>query len=145
MGKRKLAPSRTTHKTPSSKPRPAPVDQVIVGLKQEYPDVRCALEHQSPLELMIATILSAQCTDVRVNMVTPALFKKYPSALAFAKAPQTELEEMIRSTGFFRNKSKSIIGACQRIVNQYAGQVPRDMENLLQLSGDISRHSNILP
>ena len=132
------------HKHLSSKLRQALMEQVLAGLKQEYPDVRCALEHQNPLQLMIATILSAQCTDVRVNVVTPALFKKYHSAQAFAKAPQAELEVMIRSTGFFRNKARSIIGACQKIVNQYGGQVPRDMENLLTLPGVARKTANVV-
>jgi endonuclease-3 len=127
-----------------SKSYQARVKQILAALKNEYADVQCALEHQNPFQLMIATILSAQCTDVRVNKVTPALFKKYPSVQAFADAPQAELEEMIRSTGFFRNKAKSIIGASQRIIHPYGGQVPRDMENLLTLPGVARKTANVV-
>ena len=128
----------------SSNSRQARAEQIVAALKNEYPDPHCALEHQNPFQLMIATILSAQCTDVRVNKVTPDLFKKYPSVQSFAKAPQAELEEMIRTTGFFRNKSKSIIGASQRIMNQYGGQVPRDMESLLTLPGVARKTANVV-
>jgi endonuclease III len=122
----------------------ARLKQVLRALKAEYPDVQCALEHQNALQLMIATILSAQCTDVRVNKVTPALFRKYPSVQAFADAPQAELEEIIRTTGFFRNKAKNIIGASKRIVHRYGGQVPRDMENLLTLPGVARKTANVV-
>jgi endonuclease-3 len=127
-----------------SKTCQARVKHILAALKEEYPDVQCALVHQNPLQLMIATILSAQCTDVRVNKVTPALFGKYPSVQAFASAPQTEMEEMIRTTGFFRNKAKSIIGASQRIVHRYGGQVPNDMENLLTLPGVARKTANVV-
>ena len=122
----------------------ARLKQVLRALKAEYPNVQCALEHQNALQLMIATILSAQCTDVRVNKVTPALFRKYPSVQAFAHAPQAELEEIIRTTGFFRNKAKNIIGASKRIVDRYGGQVPRDMENLLTLPGVARKTANVV-
>lgn len=118
--------------------------QIVAALKKEYPDAQCALQYQNPFQLMIATILSAQCTDVRVNKVTPDLFKRYPSVQSFANASQAELEKMIRTTGFFRNKSKSIIGASQRIINQYRGQVPRDMESLLTLPGVARKTANVV-
>jgi len=140
----KLMPTMKPQKQRSSRSMQAPVEQILAGLRKEYPDARCALEHQNPLQLMIATILSAQCTDVRVNKVIPDLFKKYPSVQAFANTSQAELEELIRSTGFFRNKAKSIIGASQRIVNQYEGQVPRDMENLLTLPGVARKTANVV-
>src|SRR5436190_12720012 len=92
-------------------------------LRRLYPDAECALHYENPLQLLVATILSAQCTDVRVNMVTPALFQKYPDARAFADAKPHELEQAIQSTGFFRNKARNIIACCRRLVDQYGGEV----------------------
>ena len=109
--------------------------KIIAVLHKEYPDAKIALDFSNPLQLLVATILSAQCTDVRVNMVTPGLFKKYPSARAFANASQAELEQDIRSTGFFRNKAKSIIACCKSIVEKHGGQVPAKMEDLVELGG----------
>jgi len=109
-----------------------------------YPDAHCALQHQNPLQLLIATILSAQCTDVRVNMVTPALFDRYPDAAAFALANQDELERMIQSTGFFRNKAKSIIACCRQIVDKHGGQVPATMEELTTLPGVGRKTANVI-
>ena len=137
-------PTRNLQKQCLSKSYQVRVKQILAALQKEYPDVQCALEHQTPFQLMVATILSAQCTDVRVNKVTPALFKKYPSVQAFANVPKAELEAMIRSTGFFRNKAKSIIGASQQIVHQHGGQVPRDMENLLTLPGVARKTANVV-
>ncbi len=111
------------------------IGKILAQLKKDYPDSSIALDYSNPLQLLVATILSAQCTDVRVNKVTPALFKKYKSAHDFAKASQTELEQDIRSTGFFRNKAKSIITSCQALVEKHNGQVPRSMEELLELGG----------
>src|SRR5216117_3375128 len=111
------------------------VVQLIDAFPQVYPGARCELDFRNPLELLIATILSTQCTDKRVNMVTPALFKKYPDALAFAKARPATFENEIRSTGFFRSKTKSILGACQAIVSKHAGKVPDSMEDLCALPG----------
>lgn len=108
---------------------------VITLLKKEYPEARTALQHSNPLQLLIATILSAQCTDERVNMVTPELFKRYRTVHDFANANQAELEEAIRSTGFFRNKAKNIIGCCKAIVEVHRGSVPESMEELVQLPG----------
>src|SRR6516165_7258892 len=104
------------------------VQKIINGLKKAYPDAHCELNYQNPLELLIATILSAQCTDKRVNLVTADLFKKYRSAADFADAPSADLEREIKSTGFFRNKAKNIKTACQNIVEKHGGEVPRTME-----------------
>src|SRR6516165_8621558 len=109
--------------------------QIAAGLAKLYPDAKCALDHENPLQLLIATILSAQCTDVRVNMVTPALFARYPDAAAFANADVGELETAIQSTGFFRNKAKNIMACCKLIAEKYSGQVPGSMEELTHLPG----------
>jgi len=122
----------------------ARVAALLRGLDELYPDVRCALNHQSPWELLVATILSAQCTDVRVNMVTPGLFKKYPTVQHFAALQPEELEPDIRSTGFFRNKSKSVVGAARKLVAEFGGQVPADMEKLLSLPGVARKTANVV-
>ncbi|HEY2759184.1 MAG TPA: endonuclease III, partial [Pirellulales bacterium] len=119
-------------------------DKIAKLLAKEYPDAQCALQFSSPLELLIATILSAQCTDVRVNMVTPALFKKYPNAAAFARADRGELEKAIQSTGFFRNKAKSIQECCRKIVDEHDGKVPRTIEELVKLSGVGRKTANVV-
>jgi endonuclease-3 len=113
-------------------------------LEEAFPSATCALSHADPLELLIATILSAQCTDERVNQVTPALFRKYPGAEAYLAVPQETLEEDIRSTGFFRNKAKSIRGACQRIVEEFGGEVPRTMAKLITLPGVARKTANVV-
>lgn len=113
-------------------------------LARTYPDAHCALHHEGPLQLLIATILSAQCTDKRVNMVTPALFARYPDAAAFANAEQTELESMIASTGFFRNKARNIIACCRAIVENHGGEVPRTMEELVPLPGVGRKTANVV-
>src|SRR5882724_10973617 len=105
--------------------RAARVKKILKILDAMYPNVTCALHHSSPWELLVATILSAQCTDVRVNLVTPGLFKKYPTPQDFAAVSQDELANDIRSTGFFNNKAKSVIGAAKKIVNEFGGQVPK--------------------
>ncbi len=105
---------------------PERVSAILRHLDQLYPNVECALHHNSAWELLVATILSAQCTDVRVNMVTPGLFKKYPTPQHFAALEPEELEPDIRSTGFFRNKSKSIVGAARKIIADFGGEVPQD-------------------
>jgi endonuclease-3 len=109
--------------------------KILALLHKKYPEPKVALDFSNPLQLLVATILSAQCTDVRVNMVTPGLFKKYRSASEFANANQAELEQDIRSTGFYRNKAKSIISCCKSLVEKHAGKVPRTMEELVQLGG----------
>jgi endonuclease-3 len=113
-------------------------------LALEYPDARCALNFRSPLQLLIATILSAQCTDVRVNMVTPALFKKYPTAARFAAANRGDLERAIQSTGFFRNKAKSIQECCRTLVEERKGEVPKSLEELVKLPGVGRKTANVV-
>jgi endonuclease-3 len=118
--------------------------EIIHLLRQAHPDAHCALTHDNPLQLLVATILSAQCTDQRVNMVTPALFARYRSASDFANAPRAELEELIRSTGFFRNKSKSIQGCCRAIADRFGGVVPKRMEDLIELDGIGRKTANVV-
>jgi endonuclease-3 len=118
--------------------------RIVRKLAQLYPDAHCALHHDNPLQLLVATILSAQCTDERVNRVTPALFARYPDARAFAAADQSELEKMIQSTGFFRSKAKNIIACCRQLVEQYGGQVPQTMEELVALPGVGRKTANVL-
>ena len=117
---------------------------VVSRLAEAYPDAECALHFANPLQLLIATILSAQCTDERVNMVTPALFKRFSEAVDFAAAEQEEVEELIHSTGFFRNKAKSIRGACGRIVNEFGGEVPRTLPELITLPGVARKTANVV-
>lgn len=113
-------------------------------LRAAYPDCCCALNHANPLQLLVATILSAQCTDVRINLVTPALFAKYRTAADFAAAPAGELEALIRSTGFFRTKAKSIRHCCRVIADQFAGRVPDRMDDLVQLAGIGRKTANVV-
>jgi endonuclease-3 len=113
-------------------------------LARLYPDARCALDYGNPLQLLIATILSAQCTDVRVNQVTPSLFARYRNAKAFANADPRELETAIQSTGFFRNKARNIIACCKQIVQQHDGEVPSTMENLVPLPGIGRKTANVI-
>ena len=120
------------------------VRKLMAGLKEAYPDAHCELDHSNPLELLVATILSAQCTDKRVNLVTAALFKKYRSAADYARAPLADLEEAIKTTGFFRNKAKSLKNACQTLVEKHGGQVPRTMEELTQLGGVGRKTANVV-
>lgn len=123
---------------------PERVSDILKRLDQLYPDVTCALTHKDPWELLVATILSAQSTDVRVNMVTPELFKKYPTVQDFAKLEPQQIEADIRSTGFFRNKSKSVVGAARRVVDEYGGKVPQIMEDLLTLPGVARKTANVV-
>ncbi len=118
--------------------------EIVRRLKKTYPDAHCALHHTSPFELLIATILSAQCTDARVNIVTADLFRKYRGPADYLKVPQTELEQDIHSTGFFRNKAKNIQSACERIVTVYGGNVPNTMEELLSLGGVARKTANVV-
>ena len=117
---------------------------IAARLAREYADATCALTHADPLQLLVATILSAQCTDARVNLVTPGLFARYRDARAFAESPPGELEEAIRSTGFFNNKAKSIRGACKAIVEEHGGKVPRTMDELLELPGVARKTANVV-
>jgi len=118
--------------------------EILTLLKQMYPDATCSLNYQTTVQLLVATILSAQCTDERVNKVTPALFARFPDALSLAAANREELETLIRSTGFYRNKAKNIQGACQLIVSEFEGEVPKQMEQLLKLPGVDRKTANVV-
>jgi endonuclease-3 len=123
---------------------PRRVRAILAKLDETYPAATCALEHKNPFQLLISTILSAQCTDQRVNQVTAILFPKYPNPTAFAYADPNELEQDIRPTGFFRNKTKSIIGASKKIVEEFRGEVPKTMEELLTLPGVARKTANVV-
>ena len=123
---------------------PARIHEILKRLDQHYADVTCALHHNSAWELVVATILSAQCTDVRVNMVTPELFRKYPSVEDFAALEPGQLEPDIRTTGFFRNKSKSVVGAARKLLTDFDGQVPDEMDKLLTLPGVARKTANVV-
>jgi endonuclease-3 len=114
------------------------------ALAKLYPDAHCALDHESPLQLLIATILSAQCTDVRVNLVTPALFARFRTSADFASAPPQELEKLIASTGFFRNKAKNIIACCRQLVEKHGAEVPNTLEELVVLPGVGRKTANVV-
>ena len=137
--------SAAAKKSPTYQPiAPTRVSEILKRLNQLYPDVTCALTHKNPWELLVATILSAQSTDVRVNMVTPELFRKYPAVQDFARLRPEELEPDIRSTGFFRNKSKSVVGAARKIVQEFGGEVPDTMDALLTLPGVARKTANVV-
>ena len=123
---------------------PERVKAILQKLNEAYPHATCALKHANAFQLLIATILSAQCTDVRVNEVTATLFQKYPNPKAFAYADPAELEKEIRPTGFFRNKTKSIMGASKKIVEEFHGEVPKTMEELLTLPGVARKTANVV-
>jgi endonuclease III len=125
-------------------PNPARVGAILQGLDEAYPEANCELVHKSPFELLISTILSAQCTDVTVNIVTKELFPKYPDARALAYADPRALEQEIRPTGFFRNKTKSIMGASKKILEEFGGTVPQTMEALLTLPGVARKTANVV-
>nr|BFD65654.1 endonuclease III [Bdellovibrio sp. HAGR004] len=122
----------------------ASVHATIELLKRYYPDAHCALNYTNPFELLVATILSAQCTDERVNMVTPHLFKKYPTPKAMAKAPVVSIEEIIRSTGFFKNKAKNLKACATALVEKHKGHVPEDLEALVELAGVGRKTANVV-
>ncbi len=123
---------------------PAAAIAIADELERLYPEVRCELDFATPFQLLVATILSAQCTDKRVNLVTPALFARFPDAAAMAEAPRAELEALIRSTGFYRNKAKSILGASRMLVDELGGIVPRTMPELLRLPGVARKTANVI-
>lgn len=123
---------------------PARVHKILAGLAEMYPKAKCALHHSNAWELLVATILSAQCTDVRVNMVTPGLFAKYPTPADFAALKPEALEPEIRSTGFFRNKSKSLVGAAKKIIEDFGGQVPDTLEKLTMVPGAARKTANVV-
>jgi endonuclease-3 len=118
--------------------------RLVRGLARLYPDSHCTLDFASPVQLLVATILSAQCTDARVNQVTPGLFARYPDAFAFAAADPPELEGLIQSTGFFRNKAKNLIACCRQLVEQHGGEVPRRMDQLVALPGVGRKTANVV-
>lgn len=155
-------PAKTAHKrraaalpvSKASRPQKTPakynptsperVREILQRLAEMYPNAKCALHHSNAWELLVATILSAQCTDVRVNMVTPILFKKYPTVQDFAALKPEQLEPDIRSTGFFRNKSKSLVGAAQKIIKDFGGKVPDEMDKLLTVPGAARKTANVV-
>jgi endonuclease-3 len=128
----------------SKKQKAERMRRVIKLLRRYYPNAHCALDHKSPEQLLIATILSAQCTDERVNKVTPQLFEKYPDMAALARTPQESLEEVIRSTGFFRNKAKNLIAMAKELVQKHGGRVPRDMAAVNALAGVGRKTANVV-
>ena len=123
---------------------PERVAAILKALDEAYPNAECALAHKSPWELLVATILSAQCSDVRVNMVTPELFRRFPTPAAMARAGLPELEDLIRTTGFFRNKAKSIQGAAQAIVSRFGGKVPQTLAELITVPGAARKTANVV-
>jgi endonuclease-3 len=136
----KRSPAQPTQEGPSARQQRAL--RILKGLRAGYPDADCALRHNSAYELLVATILSAQCTDERVNMVTPELFRRYPHPAALATAQPDDLEALIRSTGFFRNKTKSLLGMAQTICERFDGEVPQTMDDLLTLPGVARKTAN---
>jgi endonuclease-3 len=128
----------------ASNPLRSRARRILRQLAQLYPDASCALHYENPLQLLVATILSAQCTDVRVNKITPALFARYPDAAAFAQADRRELEGLIQSTGFFRNKARNIIRCCREICERHGGEVPNTMEDLYPLTGIGRKTANVI-
>jgi endonuclease-3 len=143
------AAAKKSIKKATKKPRrnplsPERISALLARLAQAYPGAECALHHRNAWELLVATILSAQCTDARVNLVTPALFKKFPTPTDFAHAPLVEIEEQIRSTGFYHNKAKSLNGAARKLTADYSGNVPETMEELLTLPGVARKTANVV-
>jgi endonuclease-3 len=139
------AASRTPIRRPkTAAERQARVREILRRLDQMYPDVTCALTHNSPWELLVSTILSAQCTDKRVNEVTPGLFKQYPTIQDFAKVRPEVLAEDIRSTGFFNNKAKSITGAAKKVLADFGGKIPRTLDEMLTIPGAARKTSNVV-
>lgn len=146
LAARKPAAKEALPKKPAKRFAPAAqrAPQIYDRLAAEYPDARCALDHRNPYELTVATILSAQCTDARVNLVTPALFERYPGPKAMSEAKPEELEGMIKSTGFFRNKTKSLLGMSTAVMEKHGGEIPRTMEQLVKLPGVGRKTANVV-
>ncbi len=144
------AARKTAKKSPGkAKPLRGPlapdrVAAILKALDEAYPNAECALHHRTPWELLVATILSAQCTDARVNMVTPELFRRFPTPAAIAKAPLSEIEDLIRTTGFFHNKAKSILGAAKKITEDFNGQVPQTLAELITVPGAARKTANVV-
>ncbi|HEY0760416.1 MAG TPA: endonuclease III [Acidisarcina sp.] len=141
---KKPLPSRSKRSPRPDPLKPARIEAILRELAAAYPDAECALVHRTPWELLVATILSAQTTDVRVNMVTPRLFEVFPTPAAFVEASLPVVEEIIRPTGFFRTKAKSVTGAARRLVEEFGGEVPRTMEELLTVPGAARKTSNVV-
>jgi len=149
---RKLAAKKAAPKAETSKPNrgtrgdlaPDRIAAILKALDEAYPNVECALHHTSPWELLVATILSAQCTDVRVNMVTPELFRRFPTPAAMSKATLPQLEALIRTTGFFHNKAKSIQGAARKISAEFDGQIPQTLAELITIPGAARKTANVV-
>ncbi len=137
----KIVPVSTNRKSLSKKQKAL---EILTRLKRLYPDATCSLTYATPVQLLVATILSAQCTDERVNQVTPVLFSRFPDAASLANADLAELENLVRSTGFYRNKAKNIQGACRMIVNEFDSVVPDQMEHLLKLPGVARKTANVV-
>ncbi len=138
---KKKPPPKQTARGALAKER---VAAILRALDEAYPNAVCALDHRTPWELLVATILSAQCTDVRVNMVTPELFRRFPTPQAIAKASLPEIEELIRTTGFFRNKAKSIQGAARKIIVDFGGEVPQTLAELITVPGAARKTANVV-
>lgn len=145
-GKKRRSPKRATlnSKRESTGEKTVRVARVVELLEKYYPKAECALHHTSALQLLVATILSAQCTDERVNLVTPILFEEYPDAQSLSRAPLEKLEEIIRPTGFFRNKAKNIQQCCKTLVEKYDGEVPQKLEQLVELAGVGRKTANVV-
>jgi endonuclease-3 len=143
---KKLKRPEAREKKPSARGDLAPerIAAILKALDETYPNAKCALHHRSPWELLVATILSAQSTDVRVNMVTPELFRRFPTPAAMAKASQADLEALVRTTGFFRNKAKSIKGAAQKIVGEFGGEVPQTLDELITIPGAARKTASVV-
>ncbi len=138
-----MPPSTAARRRPSSQLRQR-AERIVAQLARDYADATCALRHSSPLQLLLATILSAQCTDERVNLVTPALFARFPTAAALAAAAPGEVEALIRSCGFFNAKARNLRGCCRELVERHGGEVPRTMEELLRLPGVARKTANVV-
>jgi endonuclease-3 len=136
--------ARAANKPKTAVERQKRVRKILAALDEMYPGATCALHHRNAWELLVATILSAQCTDKRVNEVTPGLFKKYPTIRDFASASQQELAQDIRSTGFFNNKAKSLIGAAKKILTDFGGEIPRDIDQLVTVPGAARKTANVV-
>jgi endonuclease-3 len=141
-------PGKTSSKTAARAARgplaPERVNAILKALDEAYPSAACALHHRNPWELLVATILSAQCTDARVNMVTPELFRRFPTPAAMARATLPELEQLIRTTGFFRNKAKSLQGAAKKVTEEFGGQVPQTLAELITIPGAARKTANVV-
>lgn len=128
----------------AKKTKTSDVTRILRLLRKQYPDAECALNYETPVQLLVATILSAQCTDERVNIVTAELFRRYPTAPDLARAPLRSLEKLVKSAGFYRNKAKNIKGCCTALVERYDGEVPQDLEALVELSGVGRKTANVV-